>query len=290
MDTHQLKAFIAVADQGSFSLAAASLHLTQPAISKRIALLEDTLGTHLFDRVGRQVLLTQAGVNLLPHARRILADIEAATQSVTQLSGHIGGRLSIATSHHIGIHYLAPYLHEYSARYPQVKLDLHFLDSEIAYQNITVGRFDFGLVTLPNEQDSQVIVKQLWQDELIFVASPSHPLAKAKQLSLIELSTYGAIVPDTNTYTTSLIKQLFDSHSITLNIDMVTNHLDAIKMLLGVGLGWGVLPERLVDESLVKLPLAMTPIFRPLGYVRHKQRNMGRATHAFLSLLDENYS
>lgn len=287
MDTQQLKAFISVADTGSFSLAAEHLHVTQPAISKRISLLEESLNTRLFDRVGRQTLLTQAGITLLPHARRILADITHATQSVSDLSGAIGGTLSIATSHHIGIHYLSPYLRDYSTLYPDVKLDLHFLDSEIAYREIIAGRFDLALLTLPREQDTHLITQQLWQDELTFVASPNHPLTRWEVLSLHDLSKYGAIVPDTSTYTTSLIKQLFDSQDAALNIDMVTNHLDAIKMLLGVGLGWGVLPERLIDNTLIKLPLSIAPIYRPLGYVRHKQRNLTRATHAFLDLLEK---
>ena len=91
-----------MAETGSFSLAAEKLHLTQPAVSKRIALLEEQLGTGLFDRIGRNVSLTEAGNALLPHARAVQLELEAARQSVRDLSGTIAGQLRLATSHHIG--------------------------------------------------------------------------------------------------------------------------------------------------------------------------------------------
>lgn len=287
MDIQQIKAFIAIAETGSFSQAADQLHLTQPAISKRISLLEEQLSVLLFDRVGRQVLLTQAGQHLLPHARRILAEIDSVTQSLLQLSGQISGTLSIATSHHIGVHYLPPYLRQYARRYPQVKLDLHFLDSEIAYQDIINGRFDCALLTLPHDQDAKIFAQQLWQDELLVVAGPQHPLAKLPKVSINHLSQYGAILPDPNTNTTSLVKNLFDQERLPLNIDMITNHLDAIKMLLSIGLGWGVLPKRLVDSNLLPLKLKIKPLYRPLGFVYHRQRHLNPATTAFLEILQE---
>ena len=139
MDTQHLHAFVAIAEHGSFSAAAERLHLTQPAISKRIALLEDQLKASLFDRIGRQVALTQAGQLLLSKAKLILGEVAATQRAIADLQGDIQGKLSIATSHHVGLHYLPPYLRDFSTRYPQVKLDLHFLDSEQAYHEILQG-------------------------------------------------------------------------------------------------------------------------------------------------------
>src|SRR5690606_7583070 len=130
MDTQHLHAFVAIAETGSFSAAAERLHLTQPAVSKRIALLEEQLKSPLFDRIGRQVVLTQAGQVLLSKATLILREVTAAQRAIADLKGEVEGKLSIATSHHVGLHYLPPYLREFSTQFPQVKLDLHFLDSE----------------------------------------------------------------------------------------------------------------------------------------------------------------
>src|SRR5690606_27276009 len=112
-------------------------------------------------------------------------------------------------------------------------------------------------------------------------------LAKLPKVSISHLSQYGAILPDPNTNTTSLVKNLFDQERLPLNIDMITNHLDAIKMLLSIGLGWGVLPKRLVDSNLLPLKLKIKPLSRPLGFVYHRQRHLNPATTAFLEILKE---
>jgi len=285
MDTQHLQAFVAIAENGSFSAAAERLHLTQPAISKRIALLEDQLRAPLFDRIGRQVALTQAGQLLLSKAKLILNEVIAAQRAIADLQGDVQGKLSIATSHHVGLHYLPPYLREFSTKYPQVKLDLHFLDSEQAYHEILQGRFDLAIVTLALQQDARINSHTLWLDQLQFVAAPTHPLAAQSHLCLADLSPHQAIMPDTNTYTTQLIKGLFDRQGQALDITMVTNHLDTIKMMLSIGLGWGVLPRRLIDNELHILNVDHPPIERPLGYIHHEQRSLNNAARLFLELL-----
>jgi DNA-binding transcriptional LysR family regulator len=287
MDTQHLQAFVAIAETGSFSAAAERLHLTQPAISKRIALLEEQLKSPLFDRIGRQVVLTQAGQVLLSKATLILREVTAAQRAIADLKGEVEGKLSIATSHHVGLHYLPPYLREFSTQFPQVKLDLHFLDSEQAYHEILQGRFDLAIITLALEQDARLQSHHLWHDQLYFVAAPTHPLAAQSNLQLADLSQHQAIMPDANTYTTQLISKLFESHNEHLNIDMVSNHLDTIKMLLSIGLGWGVLPKRILDSDLVILDVAHEPIMRPLGCIHHRQRSLNNAAKKFLQLLQK---
>ena len=114
LDIQALTAFIAVADTGSFSAAADRLFLTQPAVSKRIALLESQLNTQVFDRIRKKVFLTEAGRALLPRAHAILQSLKDAQQAVSDLGGDISGKLAIAFSHHIGLHRLPPYLKRYS--------------------------------------------------------------------------------------------------------------------------------------------------------------------------------
>ncbi len=290
MDTQHLQAFVAIAENGSFSAAAERLHLTQPAISKRIALLEEQLKAPLFDRIGRQVALTQAGQVLLSKAKLILGEVIAAQRAIADLQGDIQGKLSIATSHHVGLHYLPPYLREFSTRYPQVKLDLHFLDSEQAYHEILQGRFDLAIITLALSQDARLQSHTLWHDQLHFVVAPSHSLATnnlatQSHLRLADLSQFPAIMPDTNTYTTQLIKNLFDDERLPLDIGMISNHLDTIKMLLSINLGWGVLPRKIIDEQLQILNVDHPPIMRPLGCIHHKQRTLNNAARVFLTLL-----
>jgi len=285
VDTQHLQAFVAIAHSGSFSGAAEHLHLTQPAISKRIALLEEQVKARLFDRVGRQVVLTQAGNLLLNKATNILNEVSAAQREIADLQGDVTGKLSVATSHHLGLHYLPPYLQDFSTRYPDVKLDLHFLDSEHAYHEILIGRFDIAIITLALEQDTRINSTELWQDQLQFVASPTHALATLANLRLADLSPHQAIMPDINTYTTRLIKDLFDREQQPLDITMVTNHLDTIKMMLSIGLGWGVLPSSIIDDRLSILDVSHPPLVRSLGCIYHSQRTLSNAARAFLEQL-----
>lgn len=287
MDTHQLQAFLAVANAGSFSAAAEQLFLTQPAVSKRIALLEQHLGTRLFDRVGRRIYLTPAGQALQPNAETILRALNDAETAIADLSGEVRGPLRLATSHHIGLHRLPPVLREYTRRYPEVNLDLHFLDSEQAYQEVLAGRFDLAVVTLALEPQAHIHSHAIWEDRLHFVAAPGHPLAQKERIGLADLSPYQAIMPDQHTHTTRLVQRLFEQRRQTLDITMVTNHLDTIKMMVSIGLGWGVLPESLLDEQLVTLPVEATALTRPLGSIHHAQRSLGNAAQQFLQLLQE---
>jgi DNA-binding transcriptional LysR family regulator len=285
MDTQHLQAFVAIAESGSFSAAGERLHLTQPAISKRIALLEEQLKVPLFDRIGRQVLLTQAGTLLLDKAKHILNEVTAAQRALADLKGDVNGKLSIATSHHLGLHYLPPYLRSFLTRYPSVNLDLHFLDSEQAYQEILQGRFDIAIITLAPNQDVRISSNPVWQDRLQFVAAPNHPLASLKKIQLSDLSPHQAIMPDTNTHTTQLIKNLFDQEGLPLDITMVTNHLDTIKMMLSIGLGWGVLPDRIIDNQVVTLNVNCRQIHRKLGFIYLNQRSLTNAAKAFTQQL-----
>lgn len=295
MDTQLLRAFLAVAQQQSFSLAANQLKLTQSAVSKRIALLEEQLSSLLFDRVGRQVHLTEAGHTLLPHAKQLLEDSEKTILLMKEQQGAIGGTLRIATSHHIGVHRLPPFLKTYTQQYPDVHLELQFLDSEQAIQAIFQGDFDLALITLPEEKknDGSDPIQQhvLWHDPMQFVVGHEHPLApnhsKNTTLTIEELCEYPAILPDTNTRTTQLIKQRFSENGLSPTISMTTNHLDAIKMMVGVGLGWSVLPQRLVDESMYTLSIKHTELSRELGCIHHRQRTLSNAARAMLRCLQE---
>ena len=132
LDLEQLRAFVEVAQQRSFSRAAAQLRLTQPAISKRISALERHLDTALFDRIGRAVVLTQTGAHLLASALKVLQRLKDAETAVRNANGQVDGTLVIATSHHVGLHRLPEVLRSFSAAYPSVQLNIRFEDSEVA--------------------------------------------------------------------------------------------------------------------------------------------------------------
>jgi DNA-binding transcriptional LysR family regulator len=285
MDTQNLQAFLLVAETGSFSQAAERLHLTQPAVSKRVALLEAQLKVGLFDRIGRNVSLTEAGRALLPHAKRVQQELRQAMQSVRDLAGEVGGELRLATSHHIGLHRLPPVLSFFSETYPAVHIDIDFLDSEQAYEMINQGTTELAVVTLAPVAPHSMVTRPLWRDPLDFMVHPGHELARRKRLELTELSEHPAILPGLNTYTGQIIKRLFDQRELTLQVSMATNYLETIRMMASVGLGWTLLPHSMLDPSLVRLDVGDARPERTLGCVYHRGRSLSRAAAAFIETL-----
>lgn len=288
MDSQNLQAFYTAASLGSFSEAAKKLHITQPAVSKRIANLEQQLNCQLFDRIGRQIMLTQAGKLLLPKAESILADVQSAIESISDIDGTVSGQLTIATSHHIGMHRLPPILRQFISQYPQVQLDLQFLDSDQIYLAIQKGQYDLAMATLALSSQSQIITKTLWQDEMFVVVNPNHPLAQKQDVNLQDLSTITAILPERSTSTYQAVNNIFEQQQVPLESQKTSNNLDAIKMMINVGLGWGVLPQTLVDDTLAIIELKQIKFTRNLGYMHHKQRNLSRAARVFIGMLEGN--
>jgi len=286
MDITALHAFTAVAEHASFSLAAEKLFITQPAVSKRIAALEQELDSPLFDRIGRQVVLTEAGEALLPHARRILDEIDNSRRAIADLSGRISGRLSLGTSHHIGLHRLPPLLRELRRRYPELQLNIRFLDSETACRAVEHGELELAIVTLPPRPSAQLLITPLWDDPLAVVCAPDHPLAGYRRSGLPTLAQHPAILPGAETFTRQIVEAAFKPLGMTLQVELSTNFLETIKMLTAVGLGWSVLPETMLDSELKRLntPLQLT---RQLGVVQHAARTPSNAARAMLELLQK---
>ncbi len=286
MDLANLNAFIAIAETGSFSLAGERLHLTQPAVSKRIAGLEQQLKVRLFDRLGREIGLTEAGRALLPRAYQILGVLDDTRRALTNLSGEISGRLTLATSHHIGLHRLPPLLRAFTRSHPEVALDIQFLDSEVAYEEVLHGRAELAVITLAPETRDPVRAVMVWDDPLDFVAAPEHPLARSSSISLADVARHPAVFPGGNTFTHHIVRRLFEREGLTPNIGMSTNYLETIKMMVSIGIAWSVLPRTMLDDQVARLPLPGIQLDRQLGYILHSERTLSNAARAFMALLD----
>lgn len=149
------------------------MHLTQPAISKRIATLEQQLSARLLDRIGRHVTLTEAGRALKPRAEQIISALSDTHRALSNLSSRVQGRLSLATSHHIGLHRLPGVLRTFTLNYPEVALDIDFLDSEVAYDKVMHGEIELAVITLAPAIEPPIVGRIIWNDPLDFVVAPS---------------------------------------------------------------------------------------------------------------------
>lgn len=283
MDTNILQAFVAVAETGSFSLAAERLFLTQPAVSKRIVALEDEMQNQLFERLSKRAVLTEAGRVLLPRARSLLQELADCRQVIADLSGEVGGTLHLATSHHIGLHRLPQYLRSYSVKYPQVEYALRFLDSESGCAAVAEGRLEMAVVTLPKEASGKLHLRKVWDDPLQIMVSRNHPLAHNMRYE--DLERYPAIFPEKGSETRRLIETSLHVAGVTFSTNVETNYLETIRMLVSAGLGWSVLPMTMLNDELRCLPVPGLQFHRELGIVTRQGANCSRAVTAFCDLL-----
>ncbi len=284
MQDTNLQAFLAVAREHSFSLAAEQLHISQSAVSKRIALLEQQLGAPLFDRIGKRVMLTEAGNALLPHAEAIVQGYRDAQQAVVDLDGVVCGELSIAISHHLGLHRLPPLLQRYNRSYPEVRLAVEFMDSEQAYARVLRGDVELAVVTLATERQERLVAEPIWEDPLRFVCARDHPLASARSLDLAALAAQPLILPGAATNTSALVRSVFNTQQLVLQSAISTNYLETIKTMVAIGMGWSLLPVTLCGE-LHQLEVDCPAIVRQLGYLHLAKRSPSNAAKRFIALL-----
>ncbi len=288
MNWNELKAFVAVARHASFSKAAEDLHITQPAVTKRVQALEGSLSAKLFDRVGKRVHLTDAGARLLPRAEHLLREMSDTQRLLRNLKREVSGVLSLATSHHVGLHRLAPVLRAFTQRYPDVRLDIRFEDSEAAHELVRDAESELAVVTLDPLGDAELAYEHLWHDPLRFVVASGHVLAGSGQLTLRELADHPVIMPGLGTYTGRIVAEVFSAAGVSLTPAMSTNYLETIGMLVSTGLGWSVLPASMMSADLVSISTEAPPLHRELGLVTHPRRTLSNAAQAFTGVALEN--
>jgi len=284
MDIQNIRAFLMVAETHSFSRAAEKLFITQPAISKRISTLELNLNCKLFDRLGKNTQLTEAGEALMPGYQKIVAELDESRRIISRLRTNVSGHLKFGTSHHIGLHRLPPVLRQYTKQYPDVELDIQFIDSEQAADMIMKGDIELALITLPDTVEKPLTTLRVWYDPMQCVVAKNHELASFKTVSKKQLLEYGVLLQSHNTHTRNII-----DHSLKLPADtkiiLESNYLETIKAMIQHGLGWGVLPESMIDDSLYKLNIKEKMMRRHLGLLLHESRTLSSPANSLLTLL-----
>lgn len=285
MQWNDLQAFIAVADLGSFSRAGERLHLTQPAVSKRVQALEAQLGVKLLDRIGKRVYLTDAGRLLKPRAEDLIRSMQETQRMVQDMETSVRGVLSLATSHHVGLHRLAPVLRTFTQRFPEVNLDIRFEDSEDAHDLVRRAETEIAVVTLNPQGDLDLHYEPLWDDPLCFVVSKDHELTARGALTLQDLAASRPVLPGLGTFTGRIVVDAFSAAGIPLTPNLATNYLETIAMLVSIGLGWSVLPSSMIKPPLVILDTEAPALRRSLGCVTNPRRTLSNAARALREVL-----
>src|SRR6267143_924080 len=252
MDIRQLKAFVAIAESGTFTAGAARVHVTQAAISMQIRQLETETGAKLFIRAPRRVILTEAGEKLLERAYVILREHDAALEELAALTGAHRGRLRIGSaSAMVSADPLPQILRELRKSHPGVETSVASGTSESLVRQVLAGELDAAFVSLPVEARG-VQTEILSEDSLVAIASPRHTLAKQKVVSAYALAGEKLILGERGGNTRRLIDQFFAHAGVTLKVAMELSRLAAIKRMVEEEMGVGIVPLQSVHDEVEK--------------------------------------
>ncbi|HSH95800.1 MAG TPA: LysR family transcriptional regulator [Roseimicrobium sp.] len=288
LDSRQLRAFITLARTGSFTVAAKELFLSQSAVSHSMKTLETDVGCRLFDRLGRKVVLTQAGEQLLQHAEKILHEMVCARSSLQEMGRWGHSRLRVAASTTACEQLLPAVLREFKESFPQCSILIEPGDTPAAIEMLRTNRVDIALALQPR-LDEPLEFHPLFSDELAFITDPLHPWAVNGRVVRDEIPRQNYILYNKKSYTFALVEDYFRSEDMVLNTVIELGSMSAIKELVKLGLGvsilapWIVWPE-LKARSLVTLPMGKRRLSRTWGIVHWRGRRLSLAEETFVGL------
>ena len=252
MEIRQLRAFVAIAESGTFTAGAQRVHVTQAAISMQIRQLETEIGAKVFVRAPRHVILTEAGEQLLRRARHILREHDAALDEIAELAGAERGRLRIGSASAMVLtEQLPSILKDLRKQHPAADISVTSGTSEVLVDQILAGEVDIAFVSLPVDVRG-IKTERLSEDQLVAIASPRHKLAKQRTVSAYTLAGERLILGERGGNTRRLIDQFFAQAGVTLRVAMELSRQQAIKRMVEEDMGVGIVPLQSVKEEVEK--------------------------------------
>jgi DNA-binding transcriptional LysR family regulator len=285
----QLRAFQAVADNLSFSAAAAELGISQPSVSYQVKELEMALSATLLDRLGKRVRLTEGGEILYGYASRTLRLVDETVEAFEQLQGLQRGRLRVGASTTVGIYVIPIALGAFSRLYPGLQVSLEIGSRGQLQDRLLRGALDVAVFSPPVE-DADMESLPFIEDELVLVVPGSHPLAARRGLTLADFAEDRFLMRERGSGTRQAVEEAARYAGVTLRVGMELGSNGAIKHAVEAGLGVAVLSRHAVElerrgGELVVVDVQGFPISRPWRIVHHRRQRLPAAVIEFVRFL-----
>ncbi|MFD0895654.1 LysR family transcriptional regulator [Luteolibacter ambystomatis] len=286
-DLRQVRAFVAVADEGSFTLAAKRLCLTQSAISHSLRALEEQLGCRLLDRQGKKTVPTQEGEVFIRRCRRALAELEHAERELDGLKRWGQARIRVGAPHSL-CHFLLPtVLREFRDCFPRCEPVIEAGDTSWLMTRLEEHALDI-VVGLGNETQLED-GRPLFSDEMTFIVSPAHPWANGGKITPDSLAAMHFIVYTRSTQTHRLVENWFEQQGVRLRAPLVLGDMEAIKEMTRIGLGVGIVApwvarKELADGRLVSVPMGEVGVRRDWSVFTRVKRNLTLVEETFVGI------
>ena len=289
MELSELRVFLRVASERSFSRAAMKLHRTQPAVSQSIRRIEGDLGERLFDRSTKDATLTEAGRLLKDYAERLLRLEEEAEAAVRELKDLQRGRVLVGANE-ASVHVVLPLIARFRAEHPLVHVDVRRVHARQIGAEVAQGSLDFGILTFqPAEAGLKSIT--LGQDELVMLVHPDNPLARRREVTIAECARQTVVAHNDPSHVRERVLRLFEQHHIPANILISLPSLEGIKRAVVMQLGVALLPRRCAEPEiqrgeLVALQVRDIKLRRQVRIIYRKAGERSHAATAFLTLVE----
>jgi DNA-binding transcriptional LysR family regulator len=258
MDLAALRIFLAVAEERSFSRAAAKVHRTQPAVSQAVKRIEDDLGEQLFDRSSKTGTLTDAGRVLQNYGQRLIRLAEETESAMRELRDLRRGRVLIGANE-AAIHTLLPLMARFRAKVPDIAVDVRRVPARQIAVEVQQGSLDFGALTFTPTEEGLLAIG-VGSDELVLLVPPSHPLAKRKQVTMVDVAAEPVVAHNDPSPARERVLRLFEEAQIPLNMVISLPSLDGIKRAVELELGVALLPRRCAVTEIASGRLCAIPV------------------------------
>jgi DNA-binding transcriptional LysR family regulator len=290
MTSEQLQAFLQVAQQGRFSLAAKGLGLSQSGLSRQLQALETELGVRLLVRTPAGAVLTDAGERFLPHARRALEALFAGTAELERLSGTPRGSLALGSLHTVGAYLLPDLVAAFARSYPEVRLRLSESLAPELEEGVARGALDLAILSLPVRR-ADLVAQKLWEEPLVLAVPRGHPLTKlGRPVALTEAVEEPWVVIPGMTGTRAL-EAACEARGVTPRVALETDNSEAMRRMVERGLGVALLPELMTRDHPARefdiVPVAPGGPRRQVALVHRGEGYLTAAARAFKEFIVE---
>lgn len=287
-DLQDLRAFVKIAEFGSFHEAAQWLHLSQPALTRRMQKLEENLGIQLLDRTTRRVSLTAVGRDFLPKARRLLDDFENSILGIRELAERQSGVVTLACIPTAAFYFLPTVIKEYNREYPKIRIRILDLSGNEGLESVMRGEADFG-INITGGQQPEVDFLPLIDDPFVLACRRDHELAQRERVSWRELEPFRLIGVGRSSSNRMLLDHALADLTWRPRWFYEVQHLSTSLGLVEAGLGVSVLPGLAMPGDdhpiLVSRPLVEPVVTRKIGLVRRHGASLSPAADKFVGLL-----
>jgi len=289
MQIESLKMFCDLAETESFTKAAHINHVTQSAVSQQISSLERQFKSLLIERSKKKFRLTREGQVLYDYSKQIIQTYDALFSRLQEIKDIVSGTIRVATIYSIGLHDLPPYLKKFLRAYSTVNVHVEYRRSNQVYEDVLSNVVDLGLVAYP-ARDAKLEVVPLRKDMMVLICHPQHPLARAKSVSLKDLTGQKFIGFEPDIPTRRAIDKVLKESAVAVQHVMEFDNIETVKRAVEIDAGIAIVPQGTIAQEVSKQTLAEVRIedaefYRPLAAIHKKNKVLSPAMKQFLNVL-----